>query len=119
MRVERGRSLVRLGSALAIVLALGACTKGGQFDPTEMFNSDVFDSKKKISGQREAVFPGGVPGTTTGVPADLVKGYQPPPDPADSDAGGTAARLPQHPCQPVAQVARRGTHPRGDPGGGY
>src|SRR5271155_4486665 len=118
MRVERGRSLVRLGSALAIVLALGACTKGGQFDPTEMFNSDVFDSKKKISGQREAVFPGGVPGTTTGVPADLVKGYQPPPDPADSDAAQTAAAgppAPGHPAsgppapgQPAAGAARAG-----------
>jgi hypothetical protein len=84
------RSLLRLGSALAIVLALGACTKGGQFDPTEMFNSDVFDSKKKLAGQREPVFPDGVPGTSTGVPADLVKGYQPPPDQSDADASQTA-----------------------------
>src|SRR3984885_4696194 len=102
MRVERSRSLVRLGSALAIVLALGACTKGGQFDPTEVFNSDVFDSKKKLSGQRQAVFPGGVPGTTTGVPADLVKGYQPPPDPADGDAAQTAAGGPPAPGQPAS-----------------
>jgi hypothetical protein len=88
MRGQRIPSFVRVGSALALVLlpALGACTKGGQFDPTEMFNSDVFDSKKKLSGQREAVFPDGVPGTTTGVPADLVKGYQPPPDPTAADA---------------------------------
>src|SRR5271165_895047 len=86
MTVVRMRSSVRLGAALAIVLALGACTKSGQFDPTEVFNSDVFDSKKKLSGQREPVFPEGVPGTTTGVPADLVKGYQPPPEPADADA---------------------------------
>jgi hypothetical protein len=114
MRVERSRSLVRLGSALAIVLALGACTKGGNFDPTEVFNSDVFDSKKKLSGQREAVFPDGVPGTTTGVPADLVKGYQPPPDPADSDASQTAAGggppPPGQPAsgQPAAGAARAG-----------
>jgi hypothetical protein len=86
MRRQRRGTPVRLGAALAIVLALGACTKGGQFDPTEVFNSDVFDSKKKLSGQRQAVFPDGVPGTTTGVPADLVKGYQPPPDPNDPDA---------------------------------
>jgi hypothetical protein len=46
----------------------------------------MFDSKKKLSGQREAVFPGGVPGTTAGVPPDLVKGYQAPPDPSDADA---------------------------------
>jgi hypothetical protein len=86
-------SILRAGSALAFVLVLlpllGACTKGGQFDPTEMLNSDMFDSKKKLSGQREPVFPAGVPGTTSGVPADLVKGYQPPPDPTDADASQT------------------------------
>ena len=84
MQTQRVPSLLRAGSALALVLVLssllGACTKGGQFDPTELFNSDVFDSKKKLAGQREPLFPDGVPGTTTGVPADLVKGYQPPPD---------------------------------------
>jgi len=83
-------SILRAGSALAFVLVLlpflGACTKGGQFDPTELLNNDMFDSKKKLSGQREPVFPGGVPGTTAGVPPDLVKGYLPPPDPADADA---------------------------------
>ncbi len=90
MQGQRIPSFVRVGALLALVLVLvpvlGACTKGGQFDPTEVFNSDVFDSKKKLSGQREAVFPNGVPGTTTGVPADLVKGYQAPPDQSDADA---------------------------------
>jgi len=89
----QGRPFRRAGSALALVLValplLAACTPGGQFDPTEMFNSDVFDAKKKLSGQRVPVFPDGVPGTTTGVPADLVKGYQPPPDPSDADASQT------------------------------
>jgi hypothetical protein len=98
MRGQRNPSLVRAGSVLALILVLGpvlgACTKTGQFDPTEVFNSDVFDSKKKLSGQREAVFPDGVPGTTTGVPADLVKGYQPPPDPTDVDASQTPPGAP-------------------------
>jgi hypothetical protein len=93
MQAQSRLSLLRAGSVLALVLVLspflGACTPGGQFDPTEMFNSDVFDSKKKLSGQREPLFPGGVPGTTTGVPADLVKGYQPPPDQSDADASQT------------------------------
>src|SRR5215472_13276686 len=91
---EQGRSsILRAGSALALVLVLlpflGACTPGGQFDPTELLNNDMFDSKKKLSGQREPVFPNGVPGTTAGVPPDLVKGYQPPPDPSDADASQT------------------------------
>src|SRR5512135_2180933 len=78
MPVSRIPSSLRLASALVLALVLAACTKGGQFDPTEIVNNDMFDSKKKIPGDREPVFPDGVPGTTTGVPADLVKGYQPP-----------------------------------------
>ncbi len=35
-------------------------------------------------------------------------------DPAAGDAGRAAARLPEHPCQPAATLARR----RADPGGG-
>jgi hypothetical protein len=86
MPTPRISSLFRLGSALALVLVIAGCTKGGQFDPTEMFSSDVFDSKKKLTGEREPLFPNGVPGTTTGVPPDLVKGYQAPPDQADASA---------------------------------
>ncbi|MGC2124904.1 MAG: hypothetical protein WA652_18815 [Xanthobacteraceae bacterium] len=77
--------LFRSAWALALLLVLAACTPGGQFDPTEMFNSDVFNSKTNLKGQRVPLFPNGVPGTSTGVPADLVKGYQPPPDQAAVD----------------------------------
>jgi hypothetical protein len=84
MRRKSRPSLLRIGAALALFVVLAGCTKGGQFDPTEILNSDAFDSKKKLKGDREAVFPNGVPGTTTGVPADLVKGYQPPPEQADA-----------------------------------
>ncbi len=77
---------LRTASALALALLIAGCTKGGQFDPTELFTSDVFDSKKKLKGERTPVFPEGVPGATTGVPADLVKGYQAPPEQPDADA---------------------------------
>ena len=84
---ERAPALFyRTAAALALVLLVAGCTKGGQFDPTEMFNSDVFDNKQKLKGDRVPVFPDGVPGATTGVPPDLVKGYQPPADqPTDAD----------------------------------
>jgi hypothetical protein len=82
---SKSSSLFRAGFVLAILIELAGCTPGGQFDPTEIFNTDMFDSKKKLQGQREPVFPNGVPGTTTGVPPDLVKGYQPPPDQADAN----------------------------------
>jgi hypothetical protein len=84
---KRGPScFFRAASALALGLLIVGCTKGGQFDPTEIFSSDVFDSKKKLKGERAPVFPEGVPGAASGVPADLVKGYQPPPEQPDADA---------------------------------
>jgi hypothetical protein len=98
-------SLFRIGLALALMLVFAGCTKGGQLDPTELLNSDMFDSKKKLKGDREAVFPDGVPGTTTGVPSDLVKGYQAPPEPADAN---TAAA-------PTADAAKPKPKPKPKP----
>src|ERR1700741_1656250 len=84
---NRARSyLFRAASAVALALLVAGCTKGGQFDPTEIFSSDVFDSKKKLKGERTPVFPEGVPGASSGVPADLVKGYESPPEQPDPDA---------------------------------
>jgi hypothetical protein len=85
-RSQASLYLYRSAVMLALALTVAGCTKGGQFDPTEIFNSDVFDSKKKLKGDRVPVFPDGVPGASTGVPPDLVKGYQAPPEPADADA---------------------------------
>ena len=85
-------SLVRAASALALLLVIAGCTAGGQFDPTEVFDSSVFDSKKKLQGERAPLFPNGVPGAETGVPPDLVKGYQPPPEQAADNAADAAAK---------------------------
>ncbi len=82
MPARRFPSLFGAGSVVALVLVLAACTPGGQFDPTEALSTDIFGTKKKLQGEREPVFPQGVPGTETGVPPDLVKGYQPPPEQA-------------------------------------
>ena len=99
---DRAHPLFNRGAvALVLLLAVAGCTKAGQFDPTEAFNSDVFDTKKKLKGDRIPVFPDGVPGATTGVPPDLVKGYQQPPDqPTDADA---AVPGPTPPADPEAQ----------------
>ncbi len=88
-------SMVRFGSALALALALAACTKGGQFDPAEVLSADVFDTKKKLQGQREPLFPNGVPGAETGVPPELMKGYQPPPEQAASNSEPAAPAKPE------------------------
>jgi hypothetical protein len=39
---------------------------------------EIFDSKKKLAGERKSVFPEGVPGVSSGVPPELVKGYREP-----------------------------------------
>lgn len=111
-------SLVRAGSALALLLVIAGCTSGGQFDPSEVFDSDLFNSKKKLQGEREPLFPNGVPGAETGVPPDLVKGYQPPPEQAANNvdaaaksaaapaAPATAAEKPKPKPKPKPKVAR-------------
>ena len=65
MPTRRFPSLVWVGSALALVLVLGGCTAGGQFDPTEMLSNDIFNTKKTIQGERAPLFPNGVPGAET------------------------------------------------------
>lgn len=108
MPTRRVPSLSQCVSAGALVFMLAGCTPGGQFDPTSIFDSDMFNSKKKIVGDREPVFPGGVPGTSTGVPPDLVKGYQPPPDQTATDAAvpGATAAPPVEKPKPKPKVAR-------------
>jgi hypothetical protein len=110
---DRAHPLFNRGAAalaLALMLAVAGCTKAGQFDPTEAFNSDVFDTKKKLKGDRVPVFPDGVPGATTGVPPDLVKGYQQPPDqPTDADA---AVPGPTPPADPEAQKPKPKPKPK-------
>jgi len=91
-------SLLRLGSIVVFASLLACCTPGGQFDPTEVVNSDMFSTKKRLAGDREPVFPQGVPGAETGVPPDLVKGYQPPPE-------QPVAVEPAVPAKPAAKTA--------------
>ena len=68
----RARRILMVASLLAAGFALSGCES---FDPESWFNT-----KKPLPGDRRPMFPGGVPGVPQGVPPDLVKGYQPPPD---------------------------------------
>jgi hypothetical protein len=106
--------LLRLGAILALASALAACTKGGQFDPTTLLDSDMFDSKKPLQGQREPVFPNGVPGAATGIPPDLYKGYQPPPDQA-ADVGGAVTPVLPSAAEPQKSEAKAESKPEPKP----
>jgi hypothetical protein len=66
---------------LALGLALAGCES---FDPTDL--TEMFNTKKKLPGERKPIFPEGTPGVPQGVPADLVKGYQPPAEPEPQTA---------------------------------
>jgi outer membrane biosynthesis protein TonB len=66
-------------AALATSLALVGCETADMMDKLQ----DMIpfgDNKKPLKGERKEVFPGGVPGVPQGVPPDMVKGNQPPPD---------------------------------------
>ena len=69
--------------ALALGLALAACES---FDPTDIFDAEIFNTKKKLPGERIPVFPQGTPGVPQGVPQELVKGYHAPPESASKEA---------------------------------
>lgn len=79
-------------AATCLVLA-GALAGCESFDPMSITDL-IPDGKKKLQGERKDVFPEGVPGVSQGVPPDLVKGNQPPPD--------AAALAPPEPA-PVAE----------------
>ena len=58
---------------VALSTILGACSSSmSNFDPSDLL--DWMDSKKKLPGKREPVFPDGVPGLEQGVPKELYKG---------------------------------------------
>jgi hypothetical protein len=64
-------------SALSLGLLLAGCES---FDPTNILDLEIFNTKKKLPGERHPVFPEGTPGVPQGVPQELVKGYQAPPE---------------------------------------
>jgi hypothetical protein len=73
--------------AATLALPLGGCGSVGpdiNFDPLDWLSGDLFSTKKPLPGDRKALFPEGVPGVSRGVPAEIVKGNQVPPDAEDT-----------------------------------
>ncbi len=60
-----------------LVLAVVVVAAGPVLSACDGLDSlELFDTKKKIGGERKEVFPEGVPGVSSGVPPELVKGYR-------------------------------------------
>ena len=68
--------LARIGFTV-LTLSLGLALAGCEgFDPTSIVDTDFFNTKKRLPGERKSVFPEGTPGVPQGVPKELVKGNQ-------------------------------------------
>src|ERR1700687_2722344 len=72
--MRRSQRLIAASVLIALSSALAGCGGGGisSFDPSDLL--DFLDTKKKLPGERKAVFPEGVPGLEQGVPKELYKG---------------------------------------------
>lgn len=133
--MRRSQRLIASAVLIALCSVLAGCGGGfgSNWDPSDML--DFLDTKKKLPGKREPVFPEGVPGIEQGVPKELYKsnveqqqlqqqqlqqqqaaaaaGAAPPPDgghagrPAQDGAAPAAAPPPHH--KPKRLVHRRTT----------
>ena len=129
--MRRSQRLMTFAVLISLCGVLAGCGSGGinNWDPSDLLG--FLDTKKKMQGNRQPVFPGGVPGIEQGVPKDLYKSdgelqqAQPAPAPesgrarqqgaangssggaeaANADAGTAAAA----PSKPKRLVHRRAT----------
>lgn len=103
------KKIARLGlmvGALSLALSLAACDS---FDPTELLDFDFLNTKKKLQGDRQPVFPDGTPGVPQGVPPELIKGHQATePDPATTQAvAPPAEEKPKPKAKPKPKVVTK------------
>ena len=119
--MRRSQRLIATAVVIALSGVLAGCAGGmSSFDPSDML--DFLDTKKKLPGERKAVFPEGVPGLEQGVPKDLYKGSRQ--ERIDQHNAAAAAPPPEEPKskgtaksrgkQPAA-TASRAPEPAADP----
>jgi len=93
----------RLGWGRLVLAAIVAATGPVLSACDSLDTFEIFDSKKKLAGERKSVFPEGVPGVASGVPPELMKGYHEPegggldPAKAAAEAAAEPAAKPKKP----------------------
>jgi len=101
--MRRTRHVATLAGFILIVPVLAGCT---DFDIDKL---DVFglNEKKKLPGERKELFPGGVPGVSQGIPPEYMKGYQPPPETAQTPATEPGKKTASAEEEPKPKPARK------------
>src|SRR5262249_46179480 len=94
---------------VVLALSLGVLLAGCEgFDPTSFMDSDFFNTKKRLRGDRKRVCAEGRRGVTQGGPRERVRGYEPAGWAQDSkaqDSQPTAqARWAKPPPEPKAEA---------------
>jgi hypothetical protein len=98
--MRRPQRLIAATVLIALSGALAGCGSMGNFDPSDLL--DFLDTKKKLPGERKAVFPEGVPGLEQGVPKDLYKGAR------QDDPNAQAAAAPPPVEEPKSKRGAKG-----------
>src|SRR3954469_25966065 len=101
--MRRPQRLIATAVLIALSGALAGCGSTAGFDPSDLL--DFLDTKKKLPGERKAVFPEGVPGLEQGVPKELYRGARQ--QQLDDPNAQTAAVAPAAP--PPQEPKSRGT----------
>ena len=96
--MRRFDHMMRIASVLALGLSLSACE----------YLENLMDTKKPLPGERKPVFSDGVPGVPQGVPPELVRGYQPPPEAQPPVAAEAPAEKPKPVAQPKPRARPEG-----------
>ena len=101
--MRRIRHVATLAGFVLIAPVLAGCA---DFDLDKL---DVFglNEKKKLPGERKELFPGGVPGVAQGIPPEYMKGYQPPPETAQTPANEPAKKTAAAEEEPKPKPARK------------
>jgi hypothetical protein len=89
----RSRACLILVAVVAAGPVLSACSSVPDLDSI----GEIFDTKKKLSGDRKPVFPEGVPGVSSGVPPELVRGYREPESGVADPARAAAEAIAEEP----------------------
>jgi hypothetical protein len=111
--MRRMQRLVLLATLVVVTPAIVGCA---DFD-ADKFDVFKLNEKKKLPGDRQPLFPEGVPGVTQGMPADLMKGNQPPPEAALSAPveGAPTAAVQTQAAPPPEPPAAAKPHPTPKP----